>query len=167
MTCLPETPDIIATLRPDLLRLARRLADGEDQAQDLVQDTLLRLWRRRDKIAAVEDLRAYARAALRNQYRQYLRTRMPVSAEGEFDIAFDGDVFARLALNDIREAIARLPEEQSALLVLVMMGETSPQALARMMNLPEGTVMSRLARARAELRREMAMQPDDKVSSLL
>ncbi|WP_113912638.1 RNA polymerase sigma factor [Roseovarius dicentrarchi] len=161
-------PQILAGLHPDLMRLARRLADSETEAQDLAQETLLRLWRRRAEVAAVEDLRAYARAALRNLYRQGLRRtpHLPLD-EAEEGPSVDPEVFGTLALADLRGAIRRLPADQARLITLVMSGETSPAALARQIGCGVNTVMSRLARARAQLRRDMDLAPGAPVASLL
>ncbi len=156
----------IVTLHPDLMRLARRLARSEAEAQDLAQETLLRLWRRRDDVEGVDDLRAYARAALRNLFRQGLR-RAPMMQLDEVDgPSIEPEVFASLALSDLRGAISRLPAEQGALIALVMAGETSPAALAGQTGCAKNTVMSRLARARAQLRRDMDLAPGAPVASL-
>ena len=154
-------------LHGDLMRLARRLAANESEAQDLAQETILRLWRRRDDLGSIDDLRAYARAALRNLYRQGLR-RAPFLPLEETDApAIESDVFATLALSDLQGAIARLPSDQARLISLVMAGETSPNRLATRVDCEVNTVMSRLARARAQLRREMDLAPGAPVASLL
>lgn len=163
----PEPAQIISALHSDLIRLARRLAGSEAEAQDLAQETLLRLWRRRAQVAKVDDLRAYARAAMRNLFRQGLRRAPHLPLADEAGPAIEPEVFAMLALTDLRVAIARLPEDQASLITLVMSGETSPAALADKTGCPVNTVMSRLARARAQLRRDMDMAPGAPVASLL
>ncbi|SEK31835.1 RNA polymerase sigma-70 factor, ECF subfamily [Roseovarius nanhaiticus] len=167
---LPASPHctthLMVALHPDLMRLARRLADSESEAQDLAQETLLKLWRRRHDLSRVDDLRAYARAALRNLYRQGLRRAPHLPLEEEDGPSADPEVFASLALSDLQDAIARLPREQAALMALVMAGETSPAALAGRTGCAKNTVMSRLARARAQLRREMDLAPGAPVASL-
>ncbi|MFD0858225.1 RNA polymerase sigma factor [Roseovarius aquimarinus] len=163
---LPGDAQVIIALRPDLLRLARRLSDSESEAQDLVQETLLKLWRRRAEVAGVEDLRAYARAALRNLYRQGLRRAPHLPLEEEDGPSAEPEVFASLALAHLHCAIARLPVDQARLIGLVMAGETSPAALAGQTGCGKNTVMSRLARARAQLRREMDLAPGAPVASL-
>ncbi len=167
LTELADMPRMLVALRPDLIRLARRLADSEDEAQDLVQETLLRLWRRRVALCEVSEPRAYGRAALRNLYRQSLRRAPHAAEDSTHEPMIDPAVFARLALQELERAIARLPAEQGAVIRLVASGETSPQDLARRLGCPPGTVMSRLARARAQLRTEMGIGPDAPVRSLI
>ncbi|WP_165802816.1 RNA polymerase sigma factor [Pelagivirga sediminicola] len=160
-------PKTLAELHPDLMRLARRLAGSEAEAQDLAQETLLRLWRRREEVAQVSDLRAYARATLRNLFRQGLRRAPHLPLEEAEGPSVDPEVFGTLALSDLRGAISRLPADQARLITLVMSGETSPAALARQIGCGVNTVMSRLARARAQLRRDMDLAPGAPVASLL
>ncbi|HEY9039360.1 MAG TPA: RNA polymerase sigma factor [Roseovarius sp.] len=163
----PSLSQVLTALHPDLMRLARRLAASESEAQDLAQETLLKLWLRRAEIERVEDLRAYARAALRNIYRQGLRRAPHLPLEEADSPSVGPDVFGTLALADVRGAIRRLPGDQAALIALVMSGETSPAALAGRTGCGVNTVMSRLARARAQLRRDMDLGPCAPVANLL
>lgn len=165
----PEThlTEAFCDLSDNLMRLAQQLARSEVEAQDLVQEVLLRLWMRRAQVAEVDDLRAYARTSLRNLYRQGLR-RIPMEALEECaSPAVDPAVFGALALRDVAGAIDRLPADQARLIRLVAAGETSPAALSVLTGVPRGTVMSRLARARAALRGDMGIAPDAPVSSLI
>ena len=167
MTDPAQLPDSLIALQQDLIRLARRLADSEAEAQDLTQETLFRLWQRQEDLAQVDDLRAYGRAALRNLYRASLR-RMPMtSVDDAPEPSRDPDVFGRIAISEINSAIARLPRDQAALMRLIATGETSPRVLARKIGCPPGTIMSRLARARAQLRVEMGLDADTPVKSLM
>ena len=167
MTGIPCLPEALRALGPDLLRLARHLTGESERAQDLCQDVLLNLWIRTSSGAEIDDLRAYARTAMRNAYRQSLRRRAPLDELAEDMAVVAPQAFARLALSEVEAAIARLPEEQARLIRLVAAGETSPAALARLTGWPEGTVMSRLARARARLRKEMDLGGGSPVSELI
>jgi RNA polymerase sigma-70 factor (ECF subfamily) len=167
MPCSPELPSDIAGLQPDLLRVARHLTGNADQAQNLSQETLLKIWIRQQKGEQIDNLRAYAMTTLRNTYRQYLRTRLTGTELTEDMLVTDPDAFASLALQELDCAITRLPHEQARLIRLVAAGETSPADLARRMGLPSGTVMSRLARARAQLRVEMGLDRSAPVADLM
>lgn len=167
MTCTTNLPKALTDLIPDLSRLARRLTGNVDEAQDLCQEVLLKLWSRMRDGEGVENLRAYAMTSLRNQYRQSLRDRAPAADLDENLYTIDPDVFACLALEQLESAIARLPANQAALMKLVAAGETSPRKLAERTGSPVGTVMSRLARARAQLRSEMGLSHSAPVAALL
>lgn len=162
----PGLPVDLVALRPALLRLAQHLTSNKSEAEDLCQDVLLRLLTRLHEGGEIEDLRPYAMAALRNAYRQSLRERVAMGELEEDILSVPPVAPARLALNDIERALKKLPAEQALLIRLVAGGETSPQALARQTGWPEGTVMSRLARARARLRVAMGLKAGSEAESL-
>lgn len=138
-------------LIPMLTRRARRLARAPSDVDDIVQDTLLSLCQRLRDGKEIEDLPAYAMRTLSNRARRGWRPQM--TEELEEDVALTEPVaLVRLDCADTLAAIAALPDPQRTLMEHVARGETSPRALAQATGLPLGTVMSRLARARARLR---------------
>lgn len=163
---LTTIADELTALMPVLRRTAQRIADTPDDAQDLTQEVLLKLWLRLDRGDDITNLRSYALEALRNQMRQTLRERRDTKGLEEDALATQPDVFDRLALYETRAMIEKLPPEQAHLMRLVSSGETSPAALARQTGWPLGTVMSRLARARTQLRRDMGSDPAAPVKAL-
>ena len=167
MPARADIPDALYALMPKMARLALHLTGNRDQAQDLCQEILLKLWTRLQDGHEIDDLRAYAMAALRNQYRQWLRNQMPGTELDEVDEAVAPDVFATIAVHELEVAIAGLPEPQARLIRLVAAGETSPLALAEITGLPLGTVMSRLARARAKLRLKVGLGRNASTADLL
>lgn len=167
MPCPTDLPEALCDLMPAMMRLARHLSGNRDQAQDLCQEVLLRLWARLQNDHEVDDLRAYAMAALRNQYRQQLRESVPVAEFDEVDEPVAPVVFAALAVHDLEAAIDELPTPQAKLIRLVAEGETSPIKLAQIIGCPVGTVMSRLARARAKLRAEVGLGENSPTADLL
>lgn len=74
---------------------------------------------------------------------------------------------SRLALSTLRNAIHALPKEQAEVMEMVLRGEQSPRAIAAHLDLPVGNVMSRMARARAKLRRQIGLEAKAPVSELL
>lgn len=167
MPCPIDLPGEIAGLQPDLLRVARHLTGSADLAQDLSQEVLMKLWQKQSRGDPIENLRAYAMTALRNTFRQYLRSALPDAELEETMLTAPPDAFASLALREISHAIARLPENQARLIRLVAAGETSPAELARITGVPTGTVMSRLARARRQLRAAMGLKRSAPVAELI
>lgn len=149
----------IEPLIPSLRRYARALLRDRDAADDLVQSTLERAlsrWRlRRDG----GDLRAWMFTILRNLYLDQRRriARRGVDLELDHFGALADDVGAERALI-ARDALARLdtlPEEQRSLLLLIGVEDLSYEQAARVLDVPIGTIMSRLSRARAALRRSV------------
>lgn len=160
-------PDIFpfAALMPRLRARARRLTRTSDEAEDLAQEVALKLWQ---MLSEDNDIRApdrYAMIMLHNLARHRWRGARQTEELTEEMAVTAPAAPARLACAELHRAIALLPEDQRALMHLVMAGETSPQVLATRLGLPKGTVMSRLARARASLRKVMAL--DGSVVELL
>ena len=149
----------IEPLIPSLRRYARALLRDRDAADDLVQSTLERAlsrWRlRRDG----GDLRAWMFTILRNLYLDQRRRAVRRGFDVELDRtdALSDDVGGERALI-ARDALARLdalPEEQRSLLLLIGVEDLSYEQAARVLDVPIGTIMSRLSRARAALRRSV------------
>ncbi|MEZ0221266.1 MAG: sigma-70 family RNA polymerase sigma factor [Tardiphaga sp.] len=142
--------DIQATI-PALRRYARALARDTDIADDLVQDTLVRALRS-EKLFIGGDLRSWLYTILTNLNRNRRRSlaRKPVFTE-----LFDNNPDAsgtEAEGRDISRALAALVEEQRSVLLLVMLEGLSYREVADIQGVPIGTVMSRLARARAHVK---------------
>ena len=149
---------------PRLRRYARALLGGRADADDLVQDTVERGW---DKLASWRrgsDMRPWLFGIMHNlhvdsQRRPALATEalddeLPPAASVAGDAAMH-----RLALRDMDRALQQLPPEQRAVLLLVALEEMTYDEVAAALQIPLGTVMSRLSRARERLRLLMAGQP--------
>src|SRR5262245_19696240 len=162
------TTDLAQPLMSAALRLTRRRADAED----LVQDTLHRAWRSVASFERGTHFKAWIFRILRNAFIN--RGRREAAAPVAVDFT-DSDRPARPeappSLTDLRElaamsdehfedcvkrAVEGLPEEFRMPMVLFALGEMSYQEIADALEIPIGTVMSRLHRARARLRGELA-----------
>ncbi|MGI3184881.1 RNA polymerase sigma factor [Nioella aestuarii] len=145
----------LQALLPDLLRLARYLLRDRAAAEDVVQDIVLRLWTRMiDPVEPpIDDLRAYAFSALRNR----LRDRRSSLPDAEIDENLPDPVGsstlpARLACVDALAALDKLPADQADLIRMRAIEGLSYAQIAARTGLAEGTVTSRLSRARMALR---------------
>ena len=145
----PNFPDRIAQLRPRLETRARRF--GTD-AEDLVQETMLRLCAHLSEDRDIRDLEAYAMTTLRNLARSRWRRRVDTEELEDHMSITETDASDLLAVKETLAAIDTLSEHHASLLRYVRDGIESPQEIAMLTGLPLGTVNSRLARARARLR---------------
>lgn len=138
----------------DLQVYARRLTRDRDLAQDLVQDTICHVLARDLSLADVEHPRAYLAAVLRNLWRdQYRRATVPTDPLGSFepeDVA--SNAFEEVACIETWAAVDRLPPDFARALRLRVEVGLSYADMAEELNVPVGTVMSRIARAREQLR---------------
>lgn len=144
-------------LLPQLHRRARRLTSCPDEAADLAQEAALRVWQHQCDGTPIDNARAYAMTALHNLARSRWRRRQNWAELTEDIAAVSPEAPQRIACAELRAALTRLPDAQADLMALVAQGETSPAQLARITGQPLGTVMSRLARARAALRVDMGL----------
>ena len=157
-----------------LKRYARRLASSVHDAEDLAQECVLIALRARGRWRGEGPLRAWLFAILRNEHRRVLRQRargpsvdveaLHDDALGAISEAPDPMMWRRLS-----QALRRLPDDQRQTLMLVAGQGRSYAEVALMTGAPIGTVMSRMYRARAALRRHMgaeaAKTPHDRGST--
>ncbi len=150
----------LVELIPRLRRYARALVGDRAGADDLVQDTLERAWAKLHLYRRGTDLRAWLFTVMHNVHVNRVRaTRTTDVLQEEMpELAQSGAQGDALLLRDLDRAIAQLPADQRAVLLLVTLEEMSYDEVARTLGIPIGTVMSRLSRAREKLRTLMSGQ---------
>jgi RNA polymerase sigma-70 factor (ECF subfamily) len=138
---------------PALRRYAWALCRHAHDADDLVQECLLRAlssWHLRRPEASV---RAWMFAILHNVFiSDRRRDRRRPQAELVDERQADAVQEQRLLLDDVRVALSSLPDEQRAVLLLIGVEDFSYSEAARILDVPIGTVMSRLSRGRERVR---------------
>lgn len=159
------TQDLVALI-PRLRRHARRLVGGDvSAADDVVQDCLERAVAGRAQFAAGSNLAAWAFTILHNVFRDGLRReRHWDTVPEDMDIpsrTWRGDSTAELVLqvSNLSDALARLPFEQRTVVLMVGVEGLSYNDVSTALDIPLGTVMSRLHRAREYLR-SAVLAPD-------
>jgi RNA polymerase sigma-70 factor (ECF subfamily) len=152
----PDLECLVQTLHADLYRYAYRLTGSVADAEDLTQQAFLlaqeKLHQLRDPAAA----RAWLFAILRNAYLKSTRRRVPISA-ASIDLNVDeipGEEGLIEAIDTARlqAALNELADPFKLVLLLFYFEECSYREIAQRLELPIGTVMSRLARAKSQLR---------------
>jgi RNA polymerase sigma-70 factor, ECF subfamily len=142
--------------------LSRRLTDGRQDAEDLVQDTFLhafRAWRDRRRPRRVESwLATICLNLARSRYRTRARRPSEVPLEGwmleaRSDSDPESSVIRKIEREDLYRAMHELPEEQRLAIALVDLSGLSTYEAAEVMGSPRGTVLSRLHRGRRSLAR--------------
>ncbi len=149
--------------RAQLLRLAYLLMGDPGQAEDLVQAALLRLYRQWDRVAAAEQLVAYARRAVVNQSNSWWRSRLahPVSYHGDMDDSLAAgevqtDMQAGVAERDeLWLALRTLPRGMRAVVVLRYYEDLSEADTARTLGVSPGTVKTQASRGLARMRQAL------------
>jgi len=149
---------------PRLRRYARALINNRELADDLVQDTLERALGRTELFRAGTDLRAWLFTIMHNLFVNQVRkssargVHVSVDDEGipETDYAVPASQMSTLEVRDLDYALQRLPADQREVVLLVGLEEMSYADVALALDIPIGTVMSRLSRGRERLRALMA-----------
>src|ERR687886_1046600 len=150
---------------PRLRRYARALTRDVTRADDLVQNCLTRAVTKRHLWQPGTDLRAWLFTILHNQHvndvRPSVREGVNVPVEDVAPMLTVGSTQgASLQLRDLDRALARLPEEQRQVLLLVGLEGMRYEEVAVVLDVPVGTGRSRLSRGREMLRRLMDMKGD-------
>jgi RNA polymerase sigma-70 factor (ECF subfamily) len=148
----------VEALIPRLRRYARALTGSRDAADDLTQDTLERAWGKRALWRPDTNLRAWLFTVMHNVHVNGLKSARRTEAGGgdaeeERLPAASSSVETGIVLGELRAALAALPDDQRAVVLLVGLEQLSYAEAAEVLGIPAGTVMSRLARGRERLRR--------------
>lgn len=146
--------DLIACI-PRLRRYARALMGERAGADDLVQDTIERGWRKLSSWRCGSDMRAWLFGIMHNLHVDQIRkpavptevldddTPIPLVNAAQTD---------GLEIRDMESALRQLPAEQREILLLIALEEMTYEEVALTLRIPIGTVMSRLSRGREKLR---------------
>ena len=150
---------------PHLRRYARALVRDVVAADDLVQECLARALGRLHLWQAGTNLRAWLCTILHNQHvndiRRSMRAGTPVElSEAVSRLSRSADQERRLELRDLDRALARLPRQQRALILLIGLEGLGYDEAGVLLGIPIGTVRSRVSRGRAALRRLMDVSLD-------
>ncbi len=143
------------SLRPDLLRFAFWLSRDRALAEDVVQESMLRAWKARDSLSDESAAKPWLLTIIRREYaRTFERKRFPTVDVDEL-IAKEEPSLAAAEEQDIRDlrvAMMKLPDEYREPLVLQVLMGYSTAEIARELDLSSPAVLTRLFRARRQLR---------------
>ena len=158
--------DEVVGLIPALRAFAWSLSHNGSDADDLVQDTLIKAWSNRDKFEVGTNLRAWLFTILRNTYyTSVLRRRREVrDEEGEYAAMLHTPPTQdwSVAMRALQVALKQLPDEHREALILVGAAGLSYEEAAEICGCALGTIKSRVNRARARLLKIMdADEPSD------
>jgi len=155
---------------PRLRRYARALTRDVSRADDLVQSCLTRAIAKQHLWQPGTDLRAWLFTILHNQHvndvRRSVREGISVPVEDMAPVlTVQSNATAVLQLRDLEAAIAKLPQEQRQVILLVGLEGMRYEEVADILGVPVGTVRSRLSRGRDQLRRLMDMDGEGVTST--
>jgi RNA polymerase sigma-70 factor (ECF subfamily) len=156
MTVTPEEiGERIAQLLPRLRRFARALSRNQHDADDLVQAAVERAWRHLGQLEPGRSLASWIFGIMKNAWIDDRRAR---ARRGEVPLPENSGEHPRVSPVDtegilwsVSEALNKLPDEQRLAVALVLVEGRSYKEAAELLDIPVGTLTSRLARGRAAL----------------
>jgi RNA polymerase sigma-70 factor, ECF subfamily len=165
-----EIGERIVELLPRLRRFARSLSRNQHDADDLVQSAVERAWRHIDQLRPGANLASWMFGIMKNAWIDNRRSR---ARRGEVALPEDSGEHpavnpsdANASLWSISEAMDKLPEEQRLAVALVLVEGLSYKEAAQLLDIPMGTLTSRLARGRTALAAALGKGNDDATVSV-
>ncbi|WP_016956159.1 RNA polymerase sigma factor [Catenovulum agarivorans] len=157
----------IIRIVPQLRRFAFALTGNHADADDLLQNTIEKLLRQAPE-GDEQDLTKWAFRVCKNlwidEYRsRKVRSQATSQPELTDNQTVDGEhaIQSEIALNQVNQAMDKLPDDQRSLIALIALEGKSYKEAAAALDLPIGTVMSRLARARSALAEYLKVTPQE------
>ncbi|WP_455376448.1 RNA polymerase sigma factor [Kaarinaea lacus] len=142
-----------------LYRLAFSWCHDPDLANDIVQDTLTKAYRKRAQLKDIKTLDAWLYKILANTWRDQYRSQKPTISVDDITLATKfgpGEEYDRTRIvSSVRRAIDKLNQEQRLVVTLVDLEGLAYSEVAEILSIPIGTVMSRLCRARNNLKQHL------------
>ncbi len=147
--------DELVALIPQMRAFARSLCRDPSQAEDLAQETLAKAWAKRSSYTPGTNMKAWTFMILRNQFysdkrRSWRSCPLDVD-EAERTLVAVSSPDASLELDELRRAMAMLPDDQREALILIGAAGLSYEEAAEVTGAAIGTVKSRVSRARDRL----------------
>lgn len=156
--------DLLALL-PHMRAFARGLCGRPEQADDLVQETVMRAWTARDSFTPGTSMKAWTFTIMRNHFLNDLRKNKR-QTQLDPEVA-ETTLVARATqeegvhMNDLQRALDKLSDERKEALLLVGAGGFSYEEAAGICGVPVGTMKSRVARGRAQLHTLLEPEGED------
>ena len=141
--------DEVKAMRPMLLSVARDILGNDEEAEDVVQDALLRLWQLRDE--PIRNVRGFARIVVRNLCLSKVRRKQVMVDIGKADIAEEEEVTNQEQIDRMMALVDALPTMQQTVLRLRHMQDMSMADIASLIGTSEAAVRQSLSRARRSI----------------
>ena len=157
----------ILPLKNVLYRLALRITMSHEDAEDIVQDTLMKVWNRRESLEGIENIEAYMTTICRNLALDRMRRadQGNVSLEEEpTDVAHTNTPAEKMIMNDrietVRKLINQLPEKQRTCMQLRDVEGKAYKEIATLLDITEQQVKINIFRARQTIKQEYLKQEE-------
>ena len=152
---------LVSKYGPNLYKFAYRMTGDKQKAEDIVQETFISAWKSPNYEEKENDENwslAWLIKILRRRYCDSIRngviSKKLVFTDGELKVpVFDPEI--QEFSDDLQKALNKLKPEFREALLLVVVGEMTHEEVSKILNVPMGTILSRISRARLYLRKEL------------
>ncbi len=148
----------------ELFRTAKRLTMNAVDAEDLIQETFLQAWKSFDKYEQGTNCRAWLYKIMFHKFEHQRRTKYTRAkyVQEADDLVLNSAVYSEPIREDLTDteviaALDKLPEHYRSVVLLADVHEFDYKEVATVLDIPIGTVMSRLSRARMQLKKTLAV----------
>lgn len=148
-------------MQDKIYRLAKRLLVSKEAAEDAVQEVILKLWKRKEKLDSYRNLEAFAMTVTKNycldqlKLKQNNNLRIIHSNYEDGNRSLEKTLEVRDDLNWVQKIIEKLPEQQKILIQLREVEQYEYDEIAKILNMKEIAIRVALSRARKRIREEM------------
>lgn len=152
---------IVLPVSKKLLRFATHFLKNEDEAKDVVQDVFLKLWQKKDTLAEIENIEAFAMRMTRNRCLDLIKANKTIAIDAETDRKMKAktvDVHSKVELsesaNQIKLLINKLPDLQRTVMHLRDIEQFTYDEIAETTDMSVNAIRVNLSRARKKVRDE-------------
>lgn len=140
-----------------LYRIAYKMFENQEDAEDMVQETYIKLWQKRDKIEFIENTEGFAVTVLKNTCLDFLRKTKPeiveLSAINQKNSLLETQIENEEKLRYIENIVTQLPERQQQLIRLKHYEELSDKEIEKITGLKTGNIKMILSRTRKTIKK--------------
>lgn len=144
-------------LKDEMYRFAKRFVMSSDEAEDVVQDLMMKFWQKKEEIAAFSNLKSYALKSVKNECLNRLKHHDVKMGFADFQLHRSEQY--QWEPNNLKEHIIgfinRLPDKQKAVIHLKDVEEYEVSEIAEMLEMEENAVRVNLMRARTKIREQI------------
>ncbi|WP_326981184.1 sigma-70 family RNA polymerase sigma factor [Chryseobacterium sp. MYb264] len=149
-------------LKNEMYRFAKRFVMSSDEAEDVVQDLMIKFWQKKEELEQFGNLKSYALKAVRNECLNRLKHHDV--KQGFADLQLHRSELYSMEVNNLKEHIVgfinQLPEKQKLVIHLKDVEEYDVSEIAEMMEMEENAVRVNLMRARQKVKEQITQLMD-------